>query len=200
MFGEDLKVESIKSDRYKISLLLSKELDEDKRLLKVAILSSLKTDLKGEINKGLNIQQLSIVDLFVEKIEANIDRGLDKTSYCKDIIDIGMLIGKFEKIPELSWEKLLKTNSKDDVIKSFKGNIKLLSDGLFFDHCLKILKVESHNFEKVKSTVFKNILKTIKENIPKEEFKAFQDEIADLIQYRKENNISNIPKSLSFKI
>jgi hypothetical protein len=57
------------------------------------------TSLQGKIEPMLGVPMLSRTDLWAQKLLANADRGLDKATLSRDIIDLGMMLRGWGPMP-----------------------------------------------------------------------------------------------------
>ena len=54
------------------------------------------------------------VDMYAEKLLANADRGSDRSTSSRDIIDLAMIIMNWRPIPQISWEKVQQACSRSN--------------------------------------------------------------------------------------
>lgn len=73
--------------------------------IKFEIIREARIALEGKLDKKLGVPVLSRIDLMVEKLLANADRGDDKATYGRDMIDLAMMAQHWGGIPEAAWHK-----------------------------------------------------------------------------------------------
>jgi hypothetical protein len=70
---------------------------------------------------------LSRVDMYAEKLLANADRGLDRSTGSRDIIDLAMVIRNGGPIPRMSWQKARQAYG-DYAVRAFDDARDLIRD------------------------------------------------------------------------
>lgn len=115
-------------------------LNVDGTPIKLEIVREARIDLEGEIS-FLPVPTLSKKCLFAEKLLANTDRGLDKSSLSKDMLDIIMM--------EHEWGfdegslAMAEGAYRSGVMKSYNASIRMLSENrVYLDKCLESAKIE----------------------------------------------------------
>lgn len=80
-------------------------LDVDGTTVKMEIVNEARIELTGTMHGRFGVPTLSRSDMYAEKLLANADRGNDLASGHRDMIDLGMMIARWEPIPEAAIEK-----------------------------------------------------------------------------------------------
>lgn len=109
--------------------------------IKVEFILEGNVDISGEMSSELGIPILSRDDMYATKLLANADRGLDKSTLSRDIIDLAMMIQGWGSIPIEAWEKA-KTAYGESVVSAFGRSIALLDDADYLLGCLKKMKMD----------------------------------------------------------
>lgn len=95
------QVRDVISNQYKILTFL--EIDETR--VKVEIIREGNTTLTGALDPELGVPVLSRLDLWSQKLMANADRALDKSTMSRDIIDLGMMLHGWGPLPRSAFDK-----------------------------------------------------------------------------------------------
>jgi hypothetical protein len=95
------QLRELRADQYGIRCVLQ----VDGAPIKFEIVREARVALSGGIDGRLGVPVLSRVDMFAEKLLANADRGLDRATLSRDLIDLAMMIDAWEGIPAEAWEK-----------------------------------------------------------------------------------------------
>ena len=100
-----LEIESIRFDRYAIRFPVYIKQDQTKTGIKVEVVVEETLDIdNAQLMPNLNIPCLNRIDLIAAKLLANYDRGLDKSKFSRDLIDLAVIrnTGIF---PKLAFDK-----------------------------------------------------------------------------------------------
>ncbi|MQL46868.1 hypothetical protein GEA64_02220 [Photorhabdus khanii] len=101
----------------------------------------------------LGVPTLGKVDLLAAKLLANADRGLDKASQSKDLIDLSMMQSEWGCIPVEAWNKA-RSAYGITVDKAYDSAIHMLNNNqAYFDKCMKDLVISAENQEKIVNTL-----------------------------------------------
>lgn len=87
------------------------------------------------------VPTLSETDLFAEKLLATADRGLDKATFGRDLIDLAFMEMHWGPIPEDAWRKLFEAYG-GSALRDIKAAATLLSDSSYLRRCLEVLKMD----------------------------------------------------------
>lgn len=165
---ELIKVIDCKTNNYKITILL--EMEETP--LKIEILHTLDFKIEGDFNKELNIPQLSINDMFAQKISACIDRGLDKNTYGRDLLDLCVLLDKNKTINNDVLDNIENIYGKNFYKTLLQVYEMLILDEKYYEECL----TKNHCSENIKD-IFPNVFLKEMERIAK--IKNFEKELLE---------------------
>jgi len=91
----------VKSDQNKILTFL--EIGDVP--IKVEFVREGNTTLQGQMDERLRIPVLSRTDLWAQKLMANADRALDKSTMSRDIIDLAMMMRAWGPLPREAFDK-----------------------------------------------------------------------------------------------
>jgi len=129
----------VRADKDKISTIL----EMDGEPIKVEIFKEAMMAMSGEINQDTGLLTMARDDFYIQKLFANANRGLDKSSSGRDIIDLAMMIGKWGDIPARSWEYAYKYYG-DSISRGFHLATDLVThDDSYFNGCLAALKMNA---------------------------------------------------------
>ena len=121
----------VKTDQYKIYTIL-----ESRGIpVKVEIVREARIAISGDYNPDLGVAVLSQVDLFAQKLLANADRGLDRGSMSRDIIDLAVMIKNWGEIPDISWNKAVEAYG-NQIPNYFAKSIQLIHDAKYLKTCI----------------------------------------------------------------
>jgi len=126
----------VRADRYGIRTIL----EVDGAPIKIEIVSEGRIKINGDIHPEFHVPTLSREDMYAEKLLANADRGLDRSTMSRDIIDLAMMIDGWGGIPDAAWEKA-KSAYGNQVIHAFDSSKKMISDKQYLTDCLNKMSV-----------------------------------------------------------
>lgn len=129
----------IRADRYGIRT----QLDVDGVPIKIEFVSEARIDIAGNLDAQTGIPTLSRTDLYAEKLLANTDRGLDRSTLSRDIIDLAMMIQHWGDIPEAALTKAQDAYGAD-IVRAFRGATSLISDARYLEDCLARMQMDKN--------------------------------------------------------
>lgn len=109
-------------------------------MIKVELIKEGSLDLQGGLNGVLGVPTLSHVDLFATKLLANADRGLDKATFSRDIIDIAMMIDGWGDVPDAAWQKAQQAYGSV-VYRGFQRAVELIRDPRHLAQCMSKMQM-----------------------------------------------------------
>ncbi len=118
-------------------------LEVDGTPIKIEFLKEGNTDLQGSIDPLFQVPTLSRVDMYTQKLLANADRGLDKATMSRDLIDLSMMIARWGDIPDNAWEKAHAAYGPY-LIKGFYSAVRLTQDLSHLKNCLHKMHMNEH--------------------------------------------------------
>ena len=127
-------------------------LELDGTPIKVEFISEGRIELSGEGQAICGVPTLSTVDMFAEKLLANTDRGLDKSIFSRDMIDLAMMITAWGTIPPLAWSKVRAAYGAS-VDRAFHKSATMLLDSSYLAHCLQRMHMDPALLERVQSAI-----------------------------------------------
>jgi len=146
----------VKRDRYGIRTVL----EVDGVPVKLEFVHEARIPLSGAIDSRLHVPTLSTEDMFAEKLLANADRGTDKSTMSRDLIDLSMLINRYSEIPRVSLQKAYAAYG-EQLLQEFYRALNMLSDPAYLSQCLQKMKMDAGlsgqivaGLEKVSATLF----------------------------------------------
>jgi len=122
----------VRADRYGIRTVL----EVDGVPIKLELVSEGRIALNGGVHPALRVPTLAREDMYAEKLLANADRGLDKSTLSRDIIDLAMMIGQWGAIPRAAWDKA-KMAYGDHVAQAFETTSRLMCERAYLRQCLQ---------------------------------------------------------------
>lgn len=123
-------------------------LEVDGKPIKVEFIHEGNTKITGSIDPVLGIPVLSREDMYTQKLLANADRGLDKASMSRDIIDLSVMIDKWGDIPKQAWDKAYAAYG-DYLIRGFHNGIKVVQDRLYLAACLHRMSMDADYIDRI---------------------------------------------------
>jgi len=109
--------------------------------IKIELVSEGRIALHGSLHPVLRVPTLAREDMYAEKLLANADRGLDKSTLSRDIIDLAMMIEHWGAIPSAAWDKA-KMAYGDHVAQAFETTSKLAYDHAYLSQCLQRMDMD----------------------------------------------------------
>lgn len=137
-------VREVRADRDAIRTVL----EVDGQPIKVEFLKEGNSPVTGLIHPNFGIPTLSRVDMFTQKLLANADRGMDKSSFSRDIIDLSMMIHGWGEIPDEAFRKADMAYG-DCVIRGLSNSIELLKDDKHLSQCMNLMKMDTSLIESI---------------------------------------------------
>lgn len=140
LIGKPIKyLRDIRTDRDKISTFV----ESDGIPVKIEIVRESRIDINGAFNSDITLPVLCREDLFAQKLLANADRGLDRQSKSRDIIDIAAMIDGWGDIPQSSLDKVVHAYG-NHVYYSFAKSVQLIHDREHLRECVNALDMDEN--------------------------------------------------------
>lgn len=136
----------VRKDQYKIYTII----ESNNIPIKLEIVREARTEITGEYNSKFRVPTLSQEDLFTQKLLANADRGLDRATMSRDIIDLAMMITYWGGIPEKSWQKAEQAYG-NQVAHYYAKSISLIHDKAHLSECIKKMAIDSYLEQEIPS-------------------------------------------------
>ncbi|MFC0268360.1 nucleotidyl transferase AbiEii/AbiGii toxin family protein [Kushneria aurantia] len=134
----------VRADRYGIRTVL----DVDGVPVKVEIVSEARIEIQGCPHPVFQVPTLSREDMYAEKLLANADRGLDKSTMSRDIIDLAMMIDHWGAIPDAAWAKV-RTAYGEHVVKAFRMSSAMVCNRDHLKHCLNRMHMDEGLIDRI---------------------------------------------------
>jgi len=128
----------VRADRYGIRTVL----EVDGIAIKVELVSEGRIALHGSLHPLLHVPTLAHEDMYAEKLLANADRGLDKSTLSRDIIDLAMMIRHWGPIPAQTWDKV-KTAYGEHVVHTFHAARQMTTHRDHLQQCLRTMQMDT---------------------------------------------------------
>lgn len=109
--------------------------------IKVDFAWEIRVAISGTFDAALGVPVLSRADMHAEKLLANADRGLDRSTGSRDIIDLAMMIRSWGPIPQISWEKARQAYG-DYAVRAFDDARGLIRDRHYLSDCLRSMRMD----------------------------------------------------------
>ncbi len=145
---------NVKTDQYKIFTIL----ESNNIPVKLEIVREARIDITGQYDNKLQVPVLSKTDLFAQKLLANADRGLDKASMSRDIIDLAVMIDKWGQIPQLSWDKAVKAYG-NQIPDYFAKSILFIHNEQYLKDCLNKMVMDNSWQDKIPKILLNSLNK-----------------------------------------
>ncbi|MGN6482738.1 nucleotidyl transferase AbiEii/AbiGii toxin family protein [Luteibacter sp.] len=122
----------VRTNRDKISTYL----DVDGVNIRFELVREARIDFEPSTLDIEGVPVLSHVDAYAEKLMANTDRGLDRSTMSRDIIDLAMMVGSWGPVPP---ESLAKAEAAygTAVARYWDKSLALVSDATYLKQCLE---------------------------------------------------------------
>lgn len=137
-------IREVRIERDKFSTFLEVE----GKPIKIEFLHEGNTTIKGNIDPVLGIPILSREDMYTQKLLANADRGLDKATMSRDIIDLSAMIDKWGDVPAQAWDKAYAAYG-DYLIRGFHNGIKVIQDRQYLASCLHRMGMGADHIDRI---------------------------------------------------
>jgi hypothetical protein len=126
----------VRSDQYGIRAVLGTA----DAAVKFEIVREARIELSASRDTISEVPLLSRDDLYAEKLLANTDRGLDRSTLHRDFLDLGMMCLRWGAVPDLAWGKARQAygSSIDQSLTRVAG---LLANTDYRKRCLEALDV-----------------------------------------------------------
>jgi hypothetical protein len=127
----------VRADRYGIRTIL----EVDGVPIKVEMVSEGRIDIQGSLHDRFGVPTLCPQDMYAEKLLANADRGLDKSTMSRDMIDLAMMVDHWGDISSATWSKV-KMAYGEHVVKAFRASLGLMQDRHYLRLCLQRMQMD----------------------------------------------------------
>ncbi|MEN9866485.1 MAG: hypothetical protein RL748_2075 [Pseudomonadota bacterium] len=128
----------VRADRYGIRTTLVM----DGVAIKLEFVSEGRIAIEGGFDPVLQIPTLARADMFAEKLLANADRGLDRSTMSRDMIDLAMMIRHWGPIPQAAWAKVDLAYGAQ-ARRAFAQALALIEDEAYLAACLQKMQMDS---------------------------------------------------------
>lgn len=132
------------SNQYKILTFL--EMDGVK--IKVEFIREGNTQLTGMMDASLGVPALSQTDLWSQKLMANADRALDKSTMSRDIIDLAMMLRGWGPMPRAAFDKAYAAYG-DAITRGFNNAMGVISDAPHLKHSMEHMGMDTALVEEI---------------------------------------------------
>lgn len=149
LLRQDLKLaREVRMERDKISTFI----EASALKIKVEFILEGNVDISGQMNPQLGVPVLAREDMYATKLMANADRGLDRATMSRDIIDLAMMIQKWGSIPRYSLDKA-ETAYGESIIRGFGKSLELIQEAAYLDSCLKKMQMDVALSDMIRQTL-----------------------------------------------
>jgi hypothetical protein len=157
LLNEPIKyLREVRADRYGVRTLL----EIDGTPIRVELVSEARISITGNYHPKFDVPTLSQVDMYAEKLLANADRGLDKSTMSRDIIDLSMMMNAWGEIPEMAWTKAYSAYG-EHVVEAFDKAVALIQDNNHLLACLQKMHMDENLIESIPATLTTHALRNI---------------------------------------
>lgn len=111
--------------------------------VKIEIISEGRIELDGAFDAALGVNTLCRQDMYAEKVLAISDRGLDKSTFGRDMIDLAMMIGRWGPLPQVALLKARAAYGKS-IDKSLADSAARMSDTAYLGLCFDKMGMEKN--------------------------------------------------------
>ena len=141
-------VREVRSDQNKIYTVLA--VGDTK--IKVEFVSEGRVELTGSVHPLLPVPVLSRADLYTQKLLANDDRGLDRATMSRDIIDLAMMIQGWGDISRSSWDKAYAAYG-DRLGRIFHQAVGMVDNHTYLAKCLHSMAMDAGLADPISKTL-----------------------------------------------
>ncbi|MDO4682463.1 MAG: nucleotidyl transferase AbiEii/AbiGii toxin family protein [Lautropia sp.] len=127
----------IRADRYGIRTVI----DIDGVPIKLEIVNEGRIRIGGSVDEVLSVPVLCRADMYAEKLLANADRGQDRSTLNRDIIDLAMMIAHWGEIPSQAWEKAESAYGQH-VARAYHDACGMIRDLNWLKQCLERMQMD----------------------------------------------------------
>lgn len=121
--------------------------------IKLEIINENRISLSGVTKPGIPILCVSRIDSFAEKLLANTDRGADRSTMNRDMIDLMAMCIYWGDIPNQSWQKAKDAYGTSVAVAFQRVVDKLASDENYANNCLLNLGINEQFGNKIKEHI-----------------------------------------------
>ena len=134
----------VRSDQYGIRAILGSV----EAVVKFEIVREARIELSAGPETIAGVPILCRDDLYAEKLLANVDRGLDRSTLHRDYLDLCVMRLRWGPIPDLAWDKA-RSAYGSGVERGLAGVAALLVDARYRSQCLEALDVAPEQLDEV---------------------------------------------------
>lgn len=127
-------------------------LEIDGQPIKIEFIKEGNTILQGGMDPVFGVPTLSRVDMYTQKLLANADRGMDKSTMSRDIIDLSMMISHWGEIPGAALEKAYMAYGSY-LVKGFTNAVNLIQDHSYLVDCFRRMRMEVSQADLVRTVL-----------------------------------------------
>lgn len=138
----------VRADQYGIRTFL----EIDGKPIKVELIREDRIDIRGQLHPVLGVPTLSREDMYAEKLLANTDRGIDKATFSRDIIDLAMMIDHWGPIPEQSWSKVRDAYG-ESADRAYSNAISMICNREYLGSCLRKMHMNEDLLERISTAL-----------------------------------------------
>lgn len=124
----------------------------DDTIIKFEIVREARTHLEGGMDKVTGVPTLSNTCLFTEKLLANTDRGQDKATRSRDMIDLLVMAHYENGIPNDSWIQARQAYG-NAVDRAFEASIDMISDHDWLERCTQDMRMDARYIDVIQHEV-----------------------------------------------
>jgi hypothetical protein len=116
--------------------------------IKFEIVLEARIDLSGTQNPDYGIPVLDPTWMYAEKLLANADRGNDKSTMSRDIIDLSMMILNWGGIPSEAW-RIVEDVYGQTARAAYAKSVELIRQPEWLEHCMDQMQMDPALVEKI---------------------------------------------------
>jgi hypothetical protein len=140
LFPDDVKsAREVRADQYGIRMFL----EYRGQSIKFEIVRESRIEVDGEADPVLKVPTLVVRDMFAEKLLANSDRCMDRSTACRDAIVLGRLVEAYGPIPDDALDKAVAAYG-DDIERKAVWVVNRLGSRDEIRNASEALQMEDH--------------------------------------------------------
>jgi Domain of unknown function (DUF1814). len=131
------QVRDVRTDRDKISTYL----DVDGVSIRFEMVREARIELGPSHLAIEGVPVIAHVDAYAEKLLANADRGVDKATMSRDIIDLAMMVHTWGPVPR---DAVVKAEAAygSSIVRAWKKSVTLVSDESYLKRCIEAMAMD----------------------------------------------------------
>lgn len=142
------ELRELRRQRDKMTAIIGVEAEGEVVATKLEIVREARIDLTGAMHPGLGIPTLDLDCMYAEKLLANTDRGNDRATMSRDIIDLSVLQLHHGLIPDAAWAAVDEAYGKP-AREAYAASVARIRDRSWLLACAEKMSIEHDLVEEI---------------------------------------------------